>query len=174
MKKRGFILAMSLLLCVLLLVLGVGFLGKRAAQSQAAAAEGLAAQARALAEAGLEDARVKLDKDLFFPPPGDVDQDHFSYQEELRDASGANRVGYYLVTVDEARRSAPDPPDFHYPSVIVVTSTGCVGQDPKQPQAAVTLRMEIDVDEGEPGPPVELPKVPFKVSDYTDDVLPEL
>lgn len=166
---------MSLLLCVLLLVLGVGFLGKRAAQSQAGAAESLAAKARALAEAGIEDARVKLDKDLFFPPPGDVDQTQFSYQEALYDASGANLAGYYDVVIDLSQRHAPDPPDPYYPSIILVTSTGLVGDNPKAPLAAVTLRMEIDVDEGDPGPPiVELPTVPFKITDFTDDVLPDL
>lgn len=172
-SRRAFILALSLLLCVLLLVLGVGFLGKRAAQSAAANSEGLSAAARALAEAGLEDARVKLDKDMFFPPPADEDQKFFSYGEKMTDVAGTT-VGFYFVDLDLQFATAPDPPDPSHSSVIRVTSIGSVGEDPNAPRAMVTLRMEVDVDEGRAGPPPEPPTRPFRIIDWVDEVLPDL
>lgn len=176
MKRRpqAFILALSLLLCVLLLVLGVGFLGKRAAQSAATASEALALRARALAEAGLEDCRVKLEKDMFFPPPGDEEQLIFSYSEPVYSLLDGSLEGLYMVTLDLTRRSAPDPPDPIFPSVIHVTSTGSLGDDADHPRAVVTLRMEVDLDEGKRSPTVTDPFYPMRITDWSDEVLPDV
>ena len=122
-----------------------------------------AARARGLAEAGLEDARVKLDKDVNFPPPGDVDQTLFTYTEEVRDYSN-KIVGYYTVTVDSRWKVPKNPPDPTAPSVVLVTSVGSLGTDPLKPEASFALRMELDVDDDyEQGPPE-----PYQLSDWQE------
>ena len=162
-SRRGFLLIVAMLLCLMLVVLGMGFLGKRGGQYQAALEQARAGQARAVAEAGIEDAMLKLNKDLFFPPPGDQDQLQFSYSEELTDLKG-DVVGTYYVTVDSRRASSPDPPDPSYPSVYFVESRGFLGPDPEHPLAVVRLHMEVNLDEGDPGggDPLE----PYQISDW--------
>lgn len=171
MKRRAFMVMLVMLLSLLLFVMGMGFLGKRSAQYSGAISRMKAAQARALAQAGLEDARVKLEKDLFFPPPGDRDQTLFSYTEEVKDDAGAI-VGYYTVTLDSRYRHAPDPPDESYPSVILVEAIGSLGADSQRPDAVVHLKMEVDLDDGkrnvagrDPIPPSQ----PLRVTNYSEE-----
>ncbi len=144
--RRGFALVFSLLLLLLLALGGMILLGQRAAQYRAAALAPKAALARALAQAGLEDARVKLEKDLNFPPPGDQNQVIFTYEEAVKDLDGA-LVGHYVVTVDSRHRVPEQPPAAYEPSLIVVTAMGRAGPDAKAPEAVYGLRMEVDVDD---------------------------
>lgn len=102
-----------LLLMVLLLVLGGGLLSRQVGHRQAAAAEASALRAQGLAEAGLEDFRLKWERDPQFPPPGD-DLERFSYTEAL----GGGR---YEVEVDLRFRLAPT-------RVLRVTSRGVLGE----------------------------------------------
>jgi type II secretory pathway component PulK len=62
-------LILCLMLSALFLVMVLGMLGSRGPQQEAAAALRQYHQASALAQAGLQDFRVKLAKDLKFPPP---------------------------------------------------------------------------------------------------------
>ncbi|MFN8608948.1 MAG: hypothetical protein U0931_15550 [Vulcanimicrobiota bacterium] len=107
-----------LLLLAVLLVTGLAFLGSCVLENQASAAAIYSQQALALAEAGMEDARLKLQKDLLFPP-GSEDQMIFSYVEELPSPVSA-LAGSYQVTIDKSHR---DPPY----QVIVVTACGYLG-----------------------------------------------
>lgn len=156
-RRRAFLLVIAMLMTLMLVILGMGFLGRRGPQYAASMAHERGMQARALAEAGLEDARVKLEKDLFFPPPGDSDQFMFSYSEVVRETTGVSSdgvvVGSYTVTIDRRFETAPDPPDPRWASVYIVESLGSLGEDPLHPLATVRLRMEIDYDEGRPDPP---------------------
>ena len=163
MKRRGFLLILSLLLCVFLLLCGMAFMGKRAAQYRGAFAMQKGIRARALAEAGLEDARVKLDKDVSFPPPGDRDQTLFTYSETVRDSAG-QVVGSYTVTVDSRWKVPQNPPDPNSPSVILVTSVGNLGGDPARPEATYALRMEIDCDDDYELPP----RAQFQTTDWVE------
>ncbi len=144
--RRGFVLVFSLLLLLLMALGGMILLGQRAAQYRAAALAPKTALARALAQAGLEDARVKLEKDLNFPPPGDLNQVLFSYEEAVRDLDG-QLVGHYFVTVDGRHRVPEQPPAAYAPSLVVVTAMGRAGPDPEAPEAVYGLRMEVDVDD---------------------------
>lgn len=144
--KRGFVLIFSLLLLLLLALGGMILLGQRAAQYRAAALASKTAVARALAQAGLEDARVKLEKDLNFPPPGDQDQTVFTYDEPVTDFDGSV-VGFYFVTVDSRHRIPTQPPAPYEPSVVTVTAMGRAGADPKEPEAVYSLSMEVEVDD---------------------------
>lgn len=135
-KRRGFTLVASLFLLVVLLVLGLAFLGKRVAQYRGAVAVRAAARARAVALAGLEDARVKLEKDALFPPLGSEEQLYFSYTETLRDING-QPAGTYTVTVDSRLDKWPY-------AVVRLTSVGTVGPV-DDPQARRRLYAELDV-----------------------------
>jgi len=87
---------------------------------------------------------------------------------------GGTPLGFYFVTLDLSHATAPDPPDPTYSSVIRVTSTGSLGPDPNAPRAVVTLRMEVDVDEGLAGPPPTPPTRPYRIIEWLDEVLPEV
>lgn len=94
-----------------------------------------ALRAEGLAEAGLEDARVKLDRDLTFPPPGAVDQLVFTYEEPVMSLDGSTQVGNYRVTID--KRWAEPP--FR---LVRITSVGTVG-DESTPVARRELTAEL-------------------------------
>ncbi|MFA5504582.1 MAG: hypothetical protein WC314_13245 [Vulcanimicrobiota bacterium] len=136
-KKKGFLLVTVLLLTVVLITAGLAFLGKRAVQYRRAALLEASSQARALAEAGLEDAMIKFRRDLEFPPLS-LDQSEFTYTESFQDADG-DTLGYYTVTIDGSYR---DPPYLF----LIVSAEGRVGADPIKPLASRTLRVEIDLD----------------------------
>ena len=134
-SRRGFMLVSVLLITMILLTLGLTFLGKRAIQYRRAALYEHAARARSLAESGLDEALAKLRRDIEFPPLS-KDQSSFSYVEEIE--VGGERLGSYRVTMDGSRRFVPY-------SVWVITSQGESGPDARNPAAIRTLRCEVDV-----------------------------
>lgn len=140
--RRGSTLIVSLMLCAFLLVVGLGFLSQRAGQYQAANTALWRVRAQALADAGLEDARIKLAKDGSFPPLEGDDQEEFSYTEELRDAGGES-LGFYTVHIDMRYRRLPY-------KIYRVTSRGRVGTL-EAPRAQATRMGEFDVSPVERG-----------------------
>ena len=168
MRQGGFVLVLTLFLALILLSLGMGLLSQRIGQKQASYSSAVAAQALELAESGLEDARVKLTKDLRFPPsrsyntdfglPGDQfplgEPPIFSYSEYLYDVDNAAvPVGRYTVSLDLSHNAPPY-------NVIQVSSQGDVfsvapPQDPNATDGLVTLAQrritaELDTDTRRP------------------------
>lgn len=136
-RRRGFLIILSLLLITLLLVIVMGFMSSRSLEFSSTGRVQAMAQAQALAEAGMEDARVKLEKDVFFPPVVGFGQSTFTYTEDLADPETNQVLGTYTVTVDVFRRSAPY-------CVIKVLSVGSAG--PRQdPIARYRIYAELDV-----------------------------
>lgn len=135
-RRRGITLVTSLLFLSLLMVMGLAFLSKRVGQYRGALAIRSAAQARAIAMAGLEDARVKLDKDFAFPPQGSTEQLSFNYSEPMRDIAGTE-VGSYTVTVDRSLSKWPY-------AVVRLTSIGTLGPV-DDPLARRRLYAEVDI-----------------------------
>jgi Tfp pilus assembly protein PilX len=136
--RRGATLIFVMLLSLVLLVLGMGFLSQRVAQNRAANLELRGLQARALAEAGLEDARIKLAKRHSFPPLDDLQQTDFRYTETLDDAFG-QPAGSYQVRLDTTFADGPN-------WIARVTSRGWVGPS-ESPEAENVLFAEIDISE---------------------------
>ena len=134
MKRNGFVLIMCLILSLLLFVVGVAFLGLKANQYRSATRAQLALQAKAMAEAGFEDFRLKLDRDLTFPPASNSEKP-YSYREEL-DISGTVR-GSYTVSVDSKYLNPPY-------QLLIVTSIGEVGPTAQTATARRALRFEVD------------------------------
>lgn len=131
MRRRGFVLLLSLLLVVLLLVVGLAFLGQKALQYRSAGEAQLAAQAKALAEAGLEDFRIKLQRDLDFPRYT-IDQAVSAYSEQV------STIGSYTVSVNATYQMQPY-------AILVVTSLGEVGDSARQAVSRRALRAEVDL-----------------------------
>jgi hypothetical protein len=133
LKRRGFLLMVSLLILIFLLVLGMGLMSAQSARYRGLNRSQEAAQAFQLAQAGLEDIRFKLEIDPSFPPnPGD-DQPLFNFAEDVQ--IGPDAIGSYEVLLD---RSYEKPPY----QLIRITSTGTVG--PKErPIAQRVLKAEL-------------------------------
>lgn len=140
--SRAAALVAALLITALMFAVGVGFLGQRSGQYQAAQEQINYLQALAVADAGLADAYTKLSKDIDFPPLQATDQSVFSYQDDLLDNTGA-RVGTYRVSIDLEYRNFPF-------EIVRITSTGILGPV-ASPTAQVSRTMEIDIAELERG-----------------------
>ena len=133
-RPRAFMLVLVILMLILLLTAGMAFVGKRALQYRGTTQAVSAAVARELAESGLEDARVKLQKNLLFPPFSAADQSSFTYTERLLAQDGTTLIGSYTVTVDLRYATLPY-------SILVVTSVGQVASSTCMRQ----LRAELDI-----------------------------
>ncbi|MFA5504440.1 MAG: hypothetical protein WC314_15345 [Vulcanimicrobiota bacterium] len=139
LRRRGFLLVLSLLIVILLLVLGLSFLGKRAAQYQRVGGALEAAQSRVLAQAGIQDALAKIERDISFPQIS-IDQEFMSYTEEV--LKGSTRLGTYTVTIDGRYRLAPY-------FILIVTSVGESGSDAQSATTRRAFRAEIDISVNE-------------------------
>ncbi len=137
-RRRGSSLIVVLLVTLILFCLGVGLLSKRTLQYKGSYQSTLAVQARALARAGLEDVRTKLQHDYRFVPQSDDNAKHFQYTEEVRQVGGGNSVGFYTVDVDLSLQSPPF-------SVLRVTSVGTAGTM-LNPSARAKMYGEIGLD----------------------------
>lgn len=113
-RRRGSLYIVVLLVTGLLLILGMAYLGTQGPEMQASLEAVSTAQAYQMARAGVEDAVCKLSKDKVFPPPGGLEQQTFTYGEQLGD------IGSYRVKVDVSRLGTTR-------SLIGVTSQGFAG-----------------------------------------------
>ncbi|MEW6282915.1 MAG: hypothetical protein AB1758_30160 [Candidatus Eremiobacterota bacterium] len=134
MRRRGLILVVCLLLGIILMVMGMALMSQKALEYRGASRTAASVQALALARAGLEDARIKLDQDGEFPPLVG-DQKVFSYTEQV--TNGALLVGSYTVTVDLHLAE----PTYY---IIRITSVGTSGPM-TDPLARRKLYAELDV-----------------------------
>ena len=95
------VLVAVLLILALLVIFGLVMLSKESAHFEAARRDAFSAQAFELAMAGLEDARVKLDKDYHFPRSNGSEQVLLSYSEVVYDLDEVTELGSYRVTIDQ-------------------------------------------------------------------------
>jgi hypothetical protein len=134
--RRGSVLVLVLLLTGLFLIMGAGFLSQRISQNKAARSGVGMLQARALAEAGIQEAVAKLSKHRDFPPKADFTHRHYSYSEEVLDRNGKS-FGWYTVTIDTTLSGSPN-------WILRLSSTGYLG-DRSRPTAKASLVGEIDL-----------------------------
>ena len=121
----------------LVLVIVLGYLGARSLEYSATTKMQQTLVAQGLAEAGMEDSRVKLEKDMFFPPLGGYGQDTFTYSEDLTDPESGVMVGSYTVTLDCSKRESPY-------SIVRIQSIGSSGLR-TDPKARYRIYAELDV-----------------------------
>ncbi len=122
-RRPGFALIVVLLIISLLLILGIGYIGRGVARYRAVRDTAVSSQARAIAIAGLEETRVKMDKDYYFPPQSAIDQQRMSFSERVTDLSG-QVVGIYVVTLSWVYEDDPY-------NMIILRSQGQVIRDGK-------------------------------------------
>ncbi len=130
------LIVLTLLILGIALVAGIGLMSSQVSNYRGVNAAEESAQALALAQAGLEDARIKLEKDLDFPPPGDPAQLLFTYSEDV--LIDGKRIGGYRVSIDSRLQTT----DY---DIIRVTSTGLVGSS-EAPRAQRTLKVDLDMN----------------------------
>lgn len=159
-------------------VLGMGLMSSQAARCRAALRMSDAVLARQIAMAGLEDARVKMNLDIAFPPPpaggftsaayssGTFDnvtqqqtQPIFTYSETVDIPSIPPRKGIYAVTVDSTN-ALPDFWDSDHTTydatgpcmVIRIVSVGTIIDEAQPLQTRVIsqyqLTGEVDISQG--------------------------
>jgi hypothetical protein len=119
-RRRAFLLVTVLLISLILFTMGLAFLGSRIGLYQSTSQAALACQARALARSGLEGARIKLQKDVSFPPAGGIQQLTYEYSEDMTDGPAGAYLGWYRVVVDSTFAISPY-------QVLCVTSIGFAG-----------------------------------------------
>jgi hypothetical protein len=149
-------LVAALLLSALMLVMGMALLAVRSREYDQALFERQAAQARFLAELGMQDALQKLARDIGFPPTLGERTD-FSYAEEVYDPATGAFVGSYSVSLDLSHAGdAASPGSYRYPNyTVIIRSTGCL-YGPATPEEAAqgatrsmvasrTLKAELDL-----------------------------
>ena len=131
-SRHGVVLIAALLVGIIILLAGLGFLAKRKSQYQAAADLNQANQALSLAQAGLEDFRVKLSKTQDFPP-WRPDQTVYAYSEDFAGGSYTIRVQRVLGLESTIPR----------PTALLVRSEGSAGLR-AQPRARRVLEAEVN------------------------------
>ena len=141
-RREGFLVVTALMILIILVLLGMGFLGSQANRYRSVVYSAQAAQARQLAVAGLEDARLKFQNDLDFPPPpAGPEQTTFSFCESVTMGPAGQQIqGNYQVIINTAYASDPY-------LVYEVQSVGSIG-DPNQPLAQYVLTGEININWG--------------------------
>ena len=72
-------------------------------------------------------------------------------------------VGYYFVTVDTRWDDPQESPTDDFPSIITVVSTGILGDNVTNPEAAYRIKMEIEIDSNFP------PTAPMRVTDWVQE-----
>lgn len=105
-RSRGFFLVLALFMVTFISVMALAFLGEGQLNYRTSLTVTRELQARWLAHSGIEDARLKLQKDPDFPPPMGDEGTHYSYAEQVTDLDG-KLVGSYEVTVDQSYALAP-------------------------------------------------------------------
>ena len=132
--NKGIMLVTTLLLSLILLVMGITLLSIRASQVKRTSVSQYAVQARHIAEAGMEDARIKLQKCVDFPS-GVESQKVFSYREEVNDFDG-NPIGVYRVSINIQNRE-----DKKYFQVESVGISGLIIENPKEEEKKELVKM---------------------------------
>ena len=140
-KQRGAALVLALFVVAIIFVAGLGFAERTQAQYRASLQAGRAAEALALAEAGIEDALTKLRRDWSFPLSSAEDQTTFSYQDTL-DNSRGETVGSYQVDIDLGKMKADH-------KILLIRSKGRLGPA-SEPLAERGLEVEVDMDPARP------------------------
>lgn len=139
--KRGSTLILALFVVLIIFVAGLGFLSQASTQFKLAGETGRTVQALALAEAGVQDALLKLRLDWDFPPKSAQDQLVYTYLNPMLDTEG-NQVGSYQVAIDRSVMNNDR-------DLLVIRSTGRLGP-PEEPFAERTVVVEFDMKHSRP------------------------
>jgi hypothetical protein len=150
-RQHAFVLITALLLSVILMVTGLGVMSAQASRYAASALIADSLQAKNAALSGMEDVRVKLAKDVKFPPRKSKDrgQTKFAYSENLL-PDPDKPVSYSVIVDFEYEREAIVPNRFspYRWGVYRITVSGYVGPR-DEPIALSQLYAEYDISTGQ-------------------------
>jgi len=137
----------ALLMTSVFLVMGMALLTSRSGVYSASAMESQSAQVRLLARAGLQDARIKLGKDVAFPPTLG-NRPLYTYSEDVHDPETHALVGRYIVTLDTSWRDLPtdDEGRYVYPrGTVLITSWGYLLDADRRVLASHRVVAQVDL-----------------------------
>ena len=146
MQRRGMLLIVALLVLGVALLAGMGLMTSQVSNYRGVQSAEDAAMALCLAQAGLEDARLKLERDPLFPPRGDgnlmdpdigdkpQEQSLFTYSEDY--FVEGKKIGSYRVSIDMSFA-----PRYQFVRVI---SNGLMGLS-EAPTAQRVLKLDLDI-----------------------------
>jgi hypothetical protein len=135
---RGALLIIALIMTMLLFGMGLAALSIASSKHKECIAIQNALVARSIAEAGMEDARVKCVKDIDFPPAGVAEETVFSYTEKLTDPENSSTViGDYVVRIDSSRATTD--------RLLTIASTGCIRGKNNALIASRTISGQLDI-----------------------------
>ena len=150
-KNRAFVLVTALLLSIILLVSGLGVMSAQASRYAASALIADSLQAKNAALSGLEDVRVKLAKDVKFPPRKSKarGQSKFAYSEDLI-TDPVKPVSYAIIVDFDLEREISLPDRFapYRWGVYRISVSGYVGPR-NEPIAVSQMYAEYDIDTGQ-------------------------
>ena len=137
-SQRASTLVLALFIVLVIFIAGIGFLSQSSSQYKTASEIGRSTQVLAIAEAGVSDALIKLQRDWDFPPRSAEDQVVYTYSEAIEDTNGTV-VGSYQVAID--RSLIVNDQDL-----LIIRSTGRLGPAEK-PLSERTIRVEFDMNQ---------------------------
>jgi Tfp pilus assembly protein PilX len=141
-SQHGSVIILVLLLLVLMFTMGMTILGMKMTQARSSMMMKQALIAKQIAISGIEDARLKLLKDIDFPPRGGNDDVLYSYSEILQFPGDSEPVGEFTVTVDSSCNE-PEKPS-NYDRKVTITSVGIMKD--KAGQVAARHRITAILD----------------------------
>lgn len=128
---------MALFMVLLIFIAGIGFLSQASTQYRSVNETVHSTQVLAIAEAGISDALLKLQRDWDFPPRSANDQVIYAYLETLEGTAG-NRIGSFQVSIDRSLM-------LNAQNLLIIHSTGRLGPAEK-PVSERTIRVEFDMN----------------------------
>jgi Tfp pilus assembly protein PilX len=141
-RNRGFLIILALFLIVLITVTGLGLV-QGGTDEYRKATLGLAnQQALALAMSGLEDARLKLERDPNFPPDSGAAK-FYSYGEDVTNVGSTTSVGNFEVTIDSTYAETPY-------LILILNSTGRCKNANKEVKRCVRTELDLSLLDRDP------------------------
>ncbi|MBX3169611.1 MAG: hypothetical protein KF760_19570 [Candidatus Eremiobacteraeota bacterium] len=162
-RRRGFLLVLALFMVTFISVLALAFLGSAPLGYRTALSGTFEQQSRWLAQAGIEDARLKLERDPLFPPPEGDEGKFYSYSEEVRELGGGATVGTFDVVIDQSCAEAPY-------ALVRIISTGRLVRQGAEIRKTICAEIDINAKDRRAGHESEDNPNLFRIVNWNEEV----
>ena len=160
--KRAFVLIVALFVVTFISMVAFAFLNSSSLELSTAMSVGLEQQALLLAQSGIADARVKLERDPLFPPPIGDDGTFFSYSEEVSDLAGGPVIGTFDVIVDHSYAEEP-----YY--LVRLTSIGRLFRQNQEIKKSVQAEIDVSPTDRRSGHTTEVNPNLYKIVNWSEE-----
>ncbi|MBN9418151.1 hypothetical protein ABS71_20435 [bacterium SCN 62-11] len=154
---------LALFMVTFISILTLAFLGSAPLGYRTALNAVFEQQSRWLARAGIEDARLKLERDANFPPPLGDEGKFYTYSEELHPLGGGEALGTFDVIIDQSLKEAPY-------SLVRITSTGRLVRQNEEIRKTVRVELDISPTDRRAGHETEENPNFFKIVNWNEEV----